>query len=207
MNNPLQFDASKLSWHKSNGLIPVIVQHVANGKVLMLAYMNAEALQHTLDSGLVTFYSRSRQQLWQKGETSGNTLTLVDIQADCDLDTLLIQAQPAGPVCHLQTPTCFGDQAYPSHAFLGELQQLIQQRKTADPDNSYTAQLLSGSIHRAAQKVGEEGVETALAAVAEGTDELHNEAADLLYHLLVLLTKADTNLAAVCDVLDQRHQR
>ncbi len=206
MNTILDFDGSGLAWQKNNGLIPAIVQDAASGKVLMLAYMNAEALEHTLQSGLVTFYSRSRRQLWQKGETSGNSLSLVDIQADCDRDTLLVQARPAGPVCHLQTPTCFGDQNWPKHAFLAELEQIIQQRAGTDPKSSYTAQLWAGPIRRLAQKVGEEGVETALAAVSQGPTELLNEAADLLYHLLVLLNKSGDGLNAVSQILQQRHQ-
>ncbi len=200
------FDGSSLDWQKGNGLIPAIIQHSVSGKVLMLAYMNEAALEQTLNSGYVTFYSRTRKRLWQKGETSGHVLSLVAIEADCDKDTLLIQAHPAGPVCHLETPTCFGDQNWPRHAFLAELEQIIQLRKNADPETSYTAQLLTGPGKRIAQKVGEEGVETALAAVAESRNELLNEAADLLYHLQVLLVSADIDLSHLSDTLRQRHQ-
>lgn len=202
----IEFDGSALNWQKSNGLIPAIIQHAVTGKVLMLAYMNESALEQTLSSGYVTFYSRSRKRLWQKGETSGHVLSLAAIDADCDKDTLLIQAHPAGPVCHLETPTCFGDQNWPGHAFLAELEQIIKQRKSADPSTSYTAQLLTGPSKRIAQKVGEEGVETALAAVAESRDELLSEAADLLYHLQVLLVSADVDLSHLSDTLRQRHQ-
>ncbi len=206
MNNKPDFDSAELAWQKGGGLLPAIVQHAASGKVLMLAYMNEDALELTLQSGLVTFYSRSRQQLWQKGESSGNHLRLIDIQVDCDRDTLLVQVLPAGPVCHLLTPTCFGDQQWPEQAFIAELEQIIQQRAGADPEYSYTAQLLAGPVRRLAQKVGEEGVETALAAVSQGPDELMSEAADLLYHLLVLLNKKDIGLSDVCRILQQRHQ-
>ncbi len=200
-----EFEGDKLAWEKGDGLLPAIVQHADSGKVLMLAYMNAAALRQTLATGRVTFYSRGRQQLWRKGETSGNTLALIAIQADCDQDTLLIQARPAGPVCHRNTPTCFGDQAWPGHAFIGQLDQLIQQRKTADTDTSYTARLLAEPLPRVAQKVGEEGVETALAAVTGDSSELLSEAADLLYHLQVLLARSGLTVAALSNTLQQRH--
>lgn len=206
MTAKLEFDDSQLDWEKGQGLLPAIVQHAITGKVLMLAYMNESALEQTLDSGFVTFYSRSRKRLWQKGEISGNVLSLIAIDADCDGDTLLIQAQPAGPVCHLETPTCFGDQAWPKHAFLAELEQIILQRKNADSETSYTARLLAGPIKRMAQKVGEEGVETALAAVAGDRDDLLSEAADLMYHLQVLLVSAGADLNSLTDTLQQRHQ-
>lgn len=205
--NSINIDSKNLHWEKGNGLIPAIVQHADTGKVLMLAYMNEAAFNKSLSTGKVTFYSRSRSQLWQKGETSGNTLQLIDIQVDCDQDTILVQARPSGPVCHLLTPTCFGDQNWPTHGFLGELERLIQARKNADPESSYTAQLLTGPRKRAAQKVGEEGVETALAAVLDDREELTNEAADLLYHLLVLLTHSGLDLGDINRVLEQRHQQ
>lgn len=207
MTDTAQLGISALDWDKGNGLIPAIVQHAATGQVLMLAYMNAAALEQTLNSGHVTFYSRSRARLWQKGETSGNVLSLVDVQADCDGDTLLVQAQPAGPVCHKNTPTCFGDQRWPPHAFLAELEQIIRQRRDADPDSSYTARLLAGPVERLAQKIGEEGVETALAAVTGQPHELLNEAADLVYHLQVLLCAAGVDLDALSNTLRQRHQK
>lgn len=203
----IDIDSKALDWHKSSdGLLPAIIQHAHSGKVLMLGYMNAEALQQTIDTGRVTFFSRSKQRLWQKGESSGHVLQLQSIDIDCDRDTLLLQALPNGPVCHLQTPTCFGDQAYPGHGFLGELQALIEARRDADPDHSYTARLLQSDMHRVAQKVGEEGVEVALAAMLDDADKLTDEAADLLYHLLVLLTRSGLDLNSVAQRLKQRHR-
>ena len=198
-------DHSKLDWQKVDNLIPAIIQHVDTGKILMLGYMNSDALQKTTETQKVTFFSRTKQRLWTKGETSGNTLDLIDLQVDCDNDTLLIQARPNGPVCHLNTPTCFGDQAFPTHAFLGELEQIITTRQNADPNSSYTAKLLHGSMPRAAQKVGEEGVEVALAAATNNRPELINEAADLIYHLQVLLQKNQYTLADVATQLAKRH--
>ena len=153
----------------------------------------------------MTFYSRSREQLWTKGETSGNTLALVSIETDCDKDTLLVRAVPTGPTCHEGTTSCFGDDGPQGLGFLGYLEDLIEGRKMADPESSYTAKLLQGPLRRAAQKVGEEGVETALAAVAETEDKLTNEAADLLYHLTVLLAAKDVKLADVIAELRSRH--
>lgn len=199
-------DISALDWDKVDGLMPAMIQHADTGKILMLGYMNPEALQQTLETQQVTFYSRTKQRLWTKGETSGNTLAFIAIDVDCDQDALLVQARPAGPVCHLNTPTCFGDQNYPAHAFFGSLEQIIAQRQNADPDASYTAKLLQGPMKRAAQKVGEEGVEVALAAATQNTAELVNEAADLLYHLQVLLQKNQLTLADVSAVLTNRHQ-
>ena len=170
----------------------------------MLGYMNEESLAKTNATGLVTFYSRSRQELWTKGETSGNTLALVSITVDCDNDTLLVRANPTGPTCHEGTVSCFGDNGPEGLGFLGYLEDLIEARKTADPESSYTAKLLQGPLRRAAQKVGEEGVETALAAVAETEDKLTSEAADLLYHLTVLLAAKDVKLADVINELRSR---
>lgn len=206
MTSNIEFDPASLDWEKGNALLPAVIQHAGTGQVLMLAYMNQAALEQTLNSGLVTFYSRSRQRMWRKGETSGNTLTLAAIDTDCDRDTILIQAWPSGPVCHLNTPTCFGDQRWPGHGFLAELEQIIQARKNADPEHSYTAKLLRGPRRRLAQKVGEEGVETALAAVAEQPADLLDEAADLVYHLQVLLTASGLDLNALSNLLRQRHQ-
>ena len=171
----------------------------------MLGYMSPESVEATEAKGLVTFYSRSRQELWTKGETSGNTLTLVDMTIDCDKDTVLVKARPAGPTCHTGTVSCFGDEGVDGVGFLSYLETLIEGRKSADPESSYTAQLLQGPLRRAAQKVGEEGVETALAAVAETEDKLTNEAADLLYHLTVLLAAKDVKLADVIAELRSRH--
>lgn len=205
--NKHKLDTDLLNWEKVNHLMPAIIQHADSGKVLMLGYMNPDALCKTLDEQQITFFSRTKQRLWTKGETSGNTLILIDIQADCDNDALLIQARPAGPVCHLGTPTCFGDQTFPQHAFLGELEHIIALRHDSNPSSSYTARLLQGSMKRAAQKVGEEGVEVALAAATNDHEELTNEAADLLYHLQILLQKNQLNLGDVASILHTRHQQ
>ena len=197
--------AERVDWAKTDGLVPAIVQDADHGAVLMLGYMNHAALAATLDNGRVTFFSRSRQRLWTKGETSGNRLALVDAQVDCDGDTLLVQARPAGPVCHLGSRTCFGDAPLPAHGFLGRLDAIIAARSGADPESSYTAALLAGPLHRAAQKVGEEGVETVLAAVTGDDGALLDEAADLLYHLQVLLRARGLALADVAARLAERH--
>jgi len=194
-----------INFKKGGGLVPAIVQDARTEQVLMLGYMNAESLAKTQESGLVTFYSRSRQELWTKGETSGNMLKLTSITVDCDHDTLLVRAVPTGPTCHTGTISCFGDKGPERLGFLAYLEDLIEGRKTADPDSSYTAKLLHGPLRRAAQKVGEEGIETALAAVAETEDKLTNEAADLVYHLMVLLTAKDVKFGAVIDELRSRH--
>ncbi|WP_371398080.1 bifunctional phosphoribosyl-AMP cyclohydrolase/phosphoribosyl-ATP diphosphatase HisIE [Fretibacter rubidus] len=196
----------KIDFEKGGGLVPAIVQDARTEQVLMLGYMNAESLRKTSDTGLVTFYSRSRDTLWTKGEASGNTLSVESIAVDCDNDTLLIRAVPAGPTCHLGTTSCFGDSGPEGLGFLAYLEDLIEGRKTADPDSSYTASLLQGPLRRAAQKVGEEGVETALAAVAETDDKLTSEAADLVYHLMVLLAAKNVKFADVVSELQRRHQ-
>ncbi|MCL0217575.1 bifunctional phosphoribosyl-AMP cyclohydrolase/phosphoribosyl-ATP diphosphatase HisIE, partial [Escherichia coli] len=153
----------ELDWEKTDGLMPVIVQHAVSGEVLMLGYMNPEALDKTIESGKVTFFSRTKQRLWTKGETSGNFLNVVSIAPDCDNDTLLVLANPIGPTCHKGTSSCFGDTAH-QWLFLYQLEQLLAERKSADPETSYTAKLYASGTKRIAQKVGEEGVETALAA-------------------------------------------
>lgn len=186
-------------------LLPAIVQDADTLQVLMLAYMNRAALEATQASGRVTFYSRSRERLWEKGETSGNTLHLVSLALDCDRDTLLVRARPVGPACHRGTTSCFDDGTAPGVGFLVALAGVIEQRTGADPEESYTARLLAAGLPRIAQKVGEEGVETVIAALAEGKDELRGEAADLLYHLLVLLRAAGVELGEVLDVLRDRH--
>ena len=198
-------DINSLDWQKMDGLLPAIIQDAEAGHVLMLGYMNAEALARTIQMGKVTFYSRSKQRLWTKGETSGNVLELVDIAADCDNDALLIAAHPTGPTCHLNTWTCFGSEARFAIGFLDDLARVIRGRRDADFEKSYTSRLLSDGPKRIAQKLGEEGVETALAAVAGDKAELANEAADLVYHLLVLLEACDASLADVIDVLAERH--
>jgi len=195
-----------IDFSKGNSLVPAIVQNDQSEQVLMLGYMNAEALAKTKQTGLVTFYSRSRQTLWTKGETSGNTLQLVSIHEDCDHDTLLVRALPNGPTCHQGTVSCFGDDGPQGLGFLGTLENLIETRKTADPEHSYTAKLLQSPLQRIAQKVGEEGVETALAAVAEPTEKLTEESADLVFHLMVLLAAKDIKLTDVIQVLRQRHK-
>ena len=196
-----------VDWNKNDGLVPAIVQHARTGRVLMLGYMSRESLEHTLSSRKVTFFSRSRKQLWTKGETSGNTLELTDLSIDCDRDTLLVQAIPRGPTCHTGSTTCFGEDFLPGIGFLAELQNLIESRKTAAPDSSYTAKLFKQGIKRCAQKVGEEGVEVALAAVANDREELVEESADLLYHLQVLLSASEVELGEVLDKLQARHAR
>ena len=195
----------KIDFKKTSGLVPAIVQDADTLQVLMLGYMNAESVAKTNETGLVTFYSRSRKTLWTKGETSGNTLALISMTTDCDQDTILVKAKPKGPTCHEGTVSCFGDKGADGVGFLSYLETLIEGRKTADPESSYTAQLLQGPLRRAAQKVGEEGVETALAAVAETDDKLVSEAADLFYHTLVLLAAKDVKLEAVIAELKRRH--
>lgn len=196
-----------LAWDKQGGLIPAIVQDAFDGRVLMQGYMNRDALKITFESGQVTFWSRSRQQLWTKGETSGHYLDLVDIQPDCDSDCLLIRARQEGPTCHLGLATCFDveGKVFPELAFLAELERVVDQRDEKRPPGSYTTKLLESGVQRMAQKVGEEGVETALAAVAGSDEELLNESADLLYHLLVLLHNRKLELGSVIEVLRGRH--
>lgn len=192
-----------LAWDKMDGLLPAVVQEAEGGRVRMLGYMNREALQATIDSGTVTFWSRSKQRLWVKGETSGNALKLLSIHADCDADAILILADPQGPTCHKGPDSCFGIETPPS--FLHALEQVVADRAAADPEESYTARLMQKGVKRIAQKVGEEGVEAALAATVGDREELTNEAADLLYHLLVLLHASDLTLADVTAELRRRH--
>lgn len=198
----------QLAW-PSDGLLPLIVQHAVSGKILMQGYANSDALTETLQSGRVTFFSRSKQRLWTKGESSGHYLQLQQLSADCDRDSLLALALPNGPTCHTGTETCWHDEQSnaPSLAFLTDLEAVIASRQHADPESSYTAKLFARGVKRIAQKVGEEGVESALAAMAGDRDELKNEAADLIFHLLVLLRSQDLQLNDVIDVLKARHQR
>lgn len=200
-----QEQQNQLDWEKTDGLMPVIVQHAKSGEVLMLGYMNPQALAQTIESGKVTFFSRTKQRLWTKGETSGNFLGVVKIAPDCDNDTLLILANPIGPTCHLGTSSCFGETHHDWH-FLYQLEELLASRKTADPESSYTAKLYASGTKRIAQKVGEEGVETALAATVNDRFELKNEASDLVYHLLVLLQDQELDLSAVIENLRERHR-
>ena len=201
-----KFDSDTLDWSKGDGLLPAVVQHWRSGAVLMVGYMDRAAMQQTLQSGKVAFFSRSKQRLWTKGETSGNFLELKSLHADCDRDAILVQAQPLGPTCHLGTTSCFSDAAAPPMAFLAELDALIAQRERDRPADSYTTKLFEGGMRRIAQKVGEEGVETALAAVAEDDAALFGECADLLFHLLVLLRSRGADLASVVSVLQDRHR-
>lgn len=190
-----------LDWDKGAGLLPAIVQDARTQRVLMLGWMNQEALAITRETGLVTFFSRSRQRLWTKGESSGHRLAVVAIRTDCDADTLLVTAEPHGPTCHLGRDSCFADA--PGSA-LADLDRVIASRAATMPEGRYTTRLLAGGIRRVAQKVGEEGVETALAAVVEDDAALLGEAADLAYHLLVLLRARGLGLADLDQVLRAR---
>jgi phosphoribosyl-ATP pyrophosphohydrolase/phosphoribosyl-AMP cyclohydrolase len=205
----VSLEVSTVDFAKGDGLVPAIVQDADTGAVLMMAYMNREALEQTLARRRAVFYSRSKQRLWEKGETTGHTLDVVDVALDCDADTLLVTARPRGPACHNGTLTCFGDQprsAATSIAFLAKLEAVIAQRAADQPDASYTAKLLAKGINKVAQKVGEEGVETALAGVNESDQKLTEESADLLFHLLVLLRARAVPLSKVVAELEKRHR-
>lgn len=195
----------ELAWEKMDNMIPCIVQDARSGKMLMQGYMNPEALQKTFDTGNVTFFSRSKQRLWTKGETSGNTLSLVSISADCDNDSILALVNPAGPTCHTGAESCWFDGKSADFTFLSDLEDVLAERKNADPESSYTARLYAKGIKRIAQKVGEEGVETALAATVADLEELKNESADLLYHLIVLLQASGLSLQDAIAILKERH--
>ena len=201
-------DTGRLDWSKGDGLLPAIVQHWSSGEVLMLGYMNADALAQTRASGHVTFYSRSKQRLWTKGESSGHVLVLKSIRIDCDGDTLLVQADPHGPTCHTGSFSCFGERAdvRAPLGFLAELDALVARRGAERPAGSYTTKLFDSGIRRIAQKVGEEGVETALAAVAQDDEALLGEGADLVFHLVVALRARGLSLADVVAVLADRHR-
>ncbi len=201
-------DLDDLAWDKQAGLLPAIVQHATSGAVLMLAYMTREALRATLERGRAVFYSRSRQQLWEKGATSGHTLRVTAIRKDCDNDTLLVSALPDGPACHLGTASCFGDEPASEGerlAFLADLETILGERIAASPEGSYTASLYAKGARHMAQKVGEEGLEVALAAVGETDGRLIGESADLVFHLLVLLRSRGLGIQAVVDELRDRH--
>jgi phosphoribosyl-ATP pyrophosphohydrolase/phosphoribosyl-AMP cyclohydrolase len=193
---------AQLDWGKGDGLLPVVVQDVDTLAVLMLGYASAESLALTLESGYVTFYSRSKQRLWTKGETSGNLLAVVAVRVDCDRDTLLVTARPAGPTCHTGSESCF---AQAPNNFLGRLDALVREREQQRPDSSYTTHLFEQGIRRIAQKVGEEGVETALAGVVQDDEALLGESADLLFHLTVLLRARGLSLHDAVGVLASRH--
>jgi phosphoribosyl-ATP pyrophosphohydrolase/phosphoribosyl-AMP cyclohydrolase len=199
-----------VDFDKAGGLVPAIVQDADSGAVLMLAYMNREALDETLKRRRAVFYSRSKQRLWEKGETTGHTLELVEVAVDCDNDTLLVTARPRGPACHNGTLTCFGDApraAATAIGFLAKLEGIVAQRAAGKPEASYTARLLEKGIAKVAQKVGEEGVEVALAGVAESDDKVLEECADLMFHLLVLLRGRGLSLKQVVDTLESRHRK
>lgn len=194
-------DPERLDWAKGDGILPAIVQDRA-GTVRMLGYMNRSALEATLATGLVTFFSRSKQRLWVKGESSGNCLRLVDVVTDCDRDSLLVRADPAGPTCHTGTQSCFATAA---PFFPSGMEGILRARASSDPATSYTARLVAEGVKRMAQKVGEEGVEVALAAVQGDKDELVGEAADLAFHLTLLLQARDLSWDDVSVELERRH--
>ena len=206
---PLSIEVATIDFGKGDGLVPAIVQDADTGAVLMLAYMNREALDQTLARKRAVFFSRSKRRLWEKGETTGHTLDVVDVVADCDNDTLLVTARPRGPACHNGTLTCFGDESRSAAgelAFLAKLEGVIEQRASDKPEDSYTAKLLDKGIARVAQKVGEEGVELALAGVGDTNDKVVEESADLLFHLLVLLRARGVALRDVVQKLESRHR-
>ena len=192
----------KIDFEKNNGLVPVIVQDNLTYEVLMLGYMNREAYETTLREGKVTFYSRSKQRLWQKGETSGNFLLVKHMQADCDNDTLLIQAEPLGPTCHTGTKTCFGEGS--ARGFLYQLEKTITQRIEQNVESSYTNKIYRQGINKMAQKVGEESVELVIEAMGQNEELFKNEAADLLYHFLILLKGKNLQLDDIEKILKER---
>ncbi len=198
-------DPNQLDWSKLDGLVPAIVQDRRNGRLLMLAFMNREALEKTLETNLATFWSRSRQKLWCKGETSGNYLDVKSIHTDCDSDSILLLVEPRGPACHLGTKSCFfPDNFFLGLEFLGYLADLIKQRKEQMPENSYTTELFEGGMTRIAKKLGEEAVEVVVSAGEEKRRSVE-ETADLLYHLLVFLQERGISLAEVTSELERRH--
>jgi len=198
-------DIDTLAWDKMGGLLPVTVQDAGSGSVLMLGYMNREALDRTLAGGLATFWSRSKARLWTKGESSGNQLRLIAAYGDCDGDALLILADPTGPTCHLGTASCFGAVAGTGPGWLAELSRIVAQRAASGDDSSYTRRLLADGPMRIAQKIGEEGVELALAGAASTPEECTAEAADLLYHLCVLMESRGFEWGDVVALLQARH--
>jgi phosphoribosyl-ATP pyrophosphohydrolase/phosphoribosyl-AMP cyclohydrolase len=199
------FDGSNIDWTKGDGLVPAIAQDAKSLRVLMLGYVSQESLAATLSTGLVTFFSRSKQRLWQKGETSGNVLRLRSIKVDCDNDTLLMLVDADGPTCHLGTRSCFGDESAPNLSVIADLAATIHMRHHLPQHGSYTSKLFEEGLNRIAQKVGEEAVETVIAATTE-SPAMASEAADLIYHLLVLLEASHTNLKDVLKVLHDRAQ-
>ncbi len=195
----------KIDFEKVNGLVPVIIQDVVTSKVLMLGYMNEEALTKTQAEGKVTFFSRTKNRLWTKGETSGNFLNVRELLVDCDNDTILIKVQPVGPVCHLGTDTCFKEENVAAPSFFHKLEAVIADRKANPDTESYTNYLFKKGIKKIAQKVGEEAVEVVIDAVANDVELMKEETADLIYHLLVLLAEKEVTLTQIEAVLAERH--
>jgi len=196
----MQPDFSKLG-----GLVPAVIQSASTKNILMVGFMNQEAYEKTLSTGLVTFFSRTRNKLWTKGEESGHFLKVISVHADCDNDTLLVLAEPNGPTCHLGNESCFADTRYTGISFLIDLEAVIESRKREMPENSYTTQLFREGVNRIAQKVGEEAVEVVVEAINNNRERLLNEAADLIYHFLVLLASKNLKLEDVVDILQKRH--
>ncbi len=206
MTKPMtEMDVNAFDWDKGDGLLPAVIQDSENLRILMLGYMNKEALAQTIETKRATFFSRSKQRIWTKGETSGNFLDLVSLEIDCDKDTILVQAKPRGPACHLNKETCFNDESGDAVLFLKTLSEIIKQRNQDRPDDSYTTKLFKDGKSRIAQKVGEESVELVLACMKEDKQEILSEAADLVFHIMVLLENAELNISEVCDVLSVRH--
>jgi len=195
-----------LDFNKQGGLIPAIIQDFMTNKVLMLGFMNEEAYEKTVKTGKVVFFSRTKGRLWMKGETSGNTLDVISIKADCDNDTLLIKANPTGPVCHTGDDTCFGEKNEEDVMFLKHLQNFIEERRQEMPEGSYTTSLFQKGVNRMAQKVGEEAVETVIEATNGTDDKLIYEASDMIYHLIVLLTSKGLRIEDLARELKKRHK-
>jgi len=207
MSNLNNKNMNDVDWNKGgNGLIPAILQEAQTGQVLMMGYMNEAALDKTFESKKVTFFSRKTEKLWTKGETSGNYLEFVSAELDCDKDTILVQANPKGPTCHTGDYSCFNNIQENNISFLNELTSVIQNRRNEDPKISYTASLFAAGLSRMCQKVGEEGVEVSLAGMKEDKDELLNESADLLFHLMILLEKNDLSIHDAVKILRERHE-
>ncbi|MDC1383512.1 bifunctional phosphoribosyl-AMP cyclohydrolase/phosphoribosyl-ATP diphosphatase HisIE [Candidatus Puniceispirillum sp.] len=202
----LKINLNQIAWKKGDGLVPAVIQNPDNSQVLMLGYMDRAALVQTIDSGKVTFFSRSKKCLWTKGETSGNWLDYVSLEIDCDCDTILIQARPQGPVCHTGMVSCFNDISPDRTLFLSYLTKLIGERQVAMPSGSYTTSLFNEGKARIAQKVGEEGVELAIARMKDDKTEIASEAADLLFHMMILLQDADLTINDAIHVLETRHK-
>jgi phosphoribosyl-AMP cyclohydrolase / phosphoribosyl-ATP pyrophosphohydrolase len=197
----------KLNFNKLEGLIPAIIQDNNTNQVLMLGFMNREAFEKSKETGLVTFFSRTRKRQWIKGEESGNFLKIIEMIPDCDSDTLLVKVVPSGPVCHTGADTCFNESGFPDYSFLIKLQELIHKRKVEMPADSYTTKLFEKGMNKIAQKVGEEAVELVIEAMDSNDDLLLNEAADLLYHLLVLLSAKEKDIRDVIEILKSRHNK